>query len=378
MAHVHPILDDDRQFTIDPNSRSISYDGEVITLVQGDHNSEVFSFEIPRFVEGHDMSLCDEIKIHYINTDRQKKNKSKDVYLVKDITVNDDTLVFDWIISGNATKYYGSLSFLIQFCCREDDGSYSYIWHTDTFTGVTIASSYNNSETVAEDFSDILEEWRSQVFSQIELSNQNIQKINEDYNTNIAKLDEGYNTNIAKLDEGYNTNIAKLTDAVETADQYIGDYTYKELVFEIKKEDWIVDESGSIPPRYETDVDLSFMNFNDDASFLIEVEPNVADGSTVHLYCTPPSLVCKGSMPGPNGLITVIAGVMFELLGNFGNEVMFNTVLNVSMDMTPKETGGFIMFMNNDTPTSFKVYKLTKSIGKRVSDILDETNGEVI
>ena len=367
MAHVHPISDNDRQFVIDPNSRSISYDGEVITLVQGDHNSEVFSFEIPRIVEGHDMSLCDEIKIHYINTDRKKKNNSKDVYLVKDITVNDDTLVFDWIISGNATKYYGSLSFLIQFCCKEDDGSYSYIWHTDTFTGVTIASSYNNSETVAEDFSDILEEWHSQVISQIELSNQNIQKINEDYNANIAKLDEGYNANIAKL-----------TDAVETADQYIGDYTYKELAFEIKKEDWIVDENGSMPPYYETDVDLSFMNFNEDVSFLIEIESNGYDGSTVCLSCTPPSLVCKGSMPGPNGFITSIMGYMVDLSGFLGGEVVFNAELNVSMDMTPKETGGIIMFMNDIIPTSFKVYKLTKSIGKRVSDILDEINGEVI
>ena len=363
MAHVHPISDDDQQFIIDPNSRSISYDGEVITLVQGDHNSEVFSFEITRFVEGHDMSLCDEIKIHYINTDRQKKNKSKDVYLVKDITVNDDTLVFDWIISGNATKYYGSLSFLIQFCCTEEDGSYSYIWHTDTFTGVTIASSYNNSETVAEDFSDILEEWRSQVISQIELSNQNIQKINEDYNTNIAKLDEG---------------VAKLTDVVETADQYIGDYTCKELAFEIKKEDWIVDESGSNMPSYETDVDLSFMNFNDDVSFLIDIEANGDNGSTEHLSCTPPSFVCKGSMPGPNGLITVIGGLMADILGIFADGVEFNIALNVSMDMTPKETGGIIVFMSDDTPTSFKVYKLTKSIGKRVSDILDEINGEVI
>lgn len=362
MAHVHPISDDDQQFIIDPNSRSISYDGEAITLVQGDHNSEVFSFKIPRIVEGHDMSLCNEIKIHYINTDRQKKNKSKDVYLVKDITVNDDTLVFDWIISGNATKYYGSLSFLIQFCCTEDDGSYSYIWHTDTFTGVTIASSYNNSETVAEDFSDILEEWRSQVISQIELSNQNIQKINEDYNTNIAKLDEG---------------VEKLKDVVETADQYIGDYAYKELALEIKKEDWIVDESGSNPASYETDVDLSFMNFNDDVSFLIEIESNVNDGST-HLSCTPPSLVCKGSMSGPNGFVTVIDGIIFDTSGILGNEVLFKTVLNVSMDMTPKETGGIILFMSNGTPTSFKVYKLTKSIGKRVSDILDEINGEVI
>lgn len=345
MAHSHQIVDDDRRFTIDPNSRVISYDGDAITLIQGDHNSESFSFEIPRFVEGHDMSLCNQIKIHFNNTDRRKKNESKDIYPVKNAVVSDDMLVFDWLISGKATKYNGTLSFLIQFCCLEEDGTYSYLWHTDMYKGITIASSYNNSEGIAEDYSDLLEEWRSQVIQQIELSN---------------------------------TNIAKLTDAVETADQYIGDYTYKELALEIKQEDWTVAEDGSAPSYFETDTDLSFMDFNDDVSFLVEIEATADDGSTVHLSCTPPSLVCKGYMPGPNGLITVIMGLILDLSNVLGGELMFRTGLNISMDMIPKETGGLIMFMADGTPTSFKVYKLTKTLGKRVSDILDEINGEVI
>lgn len=345
MAHSHQIVDDDRRFTIDPNSRVISYDGDAITLIQGDHNSESFSFEIPRFVEGHDMSLCNQIKIHFNNTDRRKKNESKDIYPVKNAVVSDDMLVFDWLISGKATKYNGTLSFLIQFCCLEEDGTYSYLWHTDMYKGITIASSYNNSEGIAEDYSDLLEEWRSQVIQQIELSN---------------------------------TNIAKLTDAVETADQYIGDYTYKELALDIKQEDWTVAEDGSAPSYYETDADLSFMNFNDDVSFLVEIEVNVDDGSTVCLFCTPPSLVCKYNELGPNGPITVIVGLMLDFSGILGNEVAFQTGLNVSMDMTPKETGGFIVLNASATPTSFKVYKLTKTLGKRLSTILDEINGEVI
>lgn len=165
---------------------------------------------------------------------------------------------------------------------------------------------------------------------------------------------------------------------METADQYIGDYTYKELALEIKKEDWILDENESRPPCYETDVDLSFMDFNDDVSFLIEIEENAGDGSALFLSCTPPSLVNKGSMPGPNGLITVIIGRMLDMFGFWGNEVDFQVGLNVSTDMTPKETGGIIMFMPDVVPTSFKVYKLTKSISKRISTILDEINGEVI
>lgn len=82
MAHVHPVSDDDRLFVIDPTSRSITHDGDEIVLVKGDHNSEVFSFEIPRIVEGHDMSLCDHVRIQYSNTDRRRKNESKDIYYV--------------------------------------------------------------------------------------------------------------------------------------------------------------------------------------------------------------------------------------------------------------------------------------------------------
>lgn len=165
---------------------------------------------------------------------------------------------------------------------------------------------------------------------------------------------------------------------MKTADQYIGDYTYKELAFEIKKEDWVVDESGRRPPCYETDVDLSFMDFNDDVGFLIETESNGDDGSTVYLSCTPPSLVSKGNVSGPNGFVTIITGLMLDISGILENEVIIQIVLNVDTEMTPKETGGFIMFEASVIPTSFKVYKITKSLGKRVSAILDEINGEVV
>ena len=369
MTHSHPIVDDDRRFIIDPSSRAICYDGDAIIIIQGDHNSELFSFEIPRFVEGHDMSLCDQIKIHFNNTDRRKKNESKDVYPVKNVVVSDDMVVFDWLISGKATKYNGTLSFLIQFCCLEDDGTYSYIWHTDIFTGITIASSYNNSETVMEDFSDILEEWRSQVVGQIELSNKNIQKINEDYNTNIAKLDEGYNTNIAKL-----------TNAVEIADQYIGDYTYKELAFEIKKEDWIVDESGSMLTYYETDVDLSFLNpFNDEHGFYIDAEETYDDSSTVKLRVKNTNAEMK-IVPGTDGETLVPIYYLAEY--TYNNSLCLEVVPLLSFNGSIKETGGIIKVLehsgSNGIPPHCKVYKLTKSLGKRISDILDEINGEVV
>ena len=164
MAHVHSVSDDDRVFVIDPTNRSITHDGDEIVLVKGDHNSEVFSFEIPRIVEGHDMSLCDHVRIHYSNTDRRRKNESKDIYYVTDCVVNGDVVNFSWTLSGNATKYYGTLSFLVQFCCLEEDGTYSYIWNTDTYKSIPVYDSYNNSEGVAENYADVF----GKIFLQLE------------------------------------------------------------------------------------------------------------------------------------------------------------------------------------------------------------------
>ena len=40
-----------------------------LELMHSDHQSEHITFEIPRFIDGHDISLSDCIKIHYINTE---------------------------------------------------------------------------------------------------------------------------------------------------------------------------------------------------------------------------------------------------------------------------------------------------------------------
>ena len=51
MAHSHAIIDDDLYFTIDPSTREIKNESQKVKLMQYDHNSEQFTFELPRFVE---------------------------------------------------------------------------------------------------------------------------------------------------------------------------------------------------------------------------------------------------------------------------------------------------------------------------------------
>lgn len=172
MPHLHEVRDTDTHFVIDPITRAITNPNSAKNkLMQGDHNSEIYTFEIPKEVEGHDMSLCNEIRIHYNDISADKANESKDVYIVTDMKVDEtvtDTLVFSWLISDHATMYAGLLSFRIQFLCIDDDGTVTYKWHTDIFKGITISDGFDNSEAVIEEYSDALTRWMEETEAAME------------------------------------------------------------------------------------------------------------------------------------------------------------------------------------------------------------------
>lgn len=168
MALKHPVYDSDTHFTIDPASRAMNNEASQKTsLIQGDHNSERFTFELPRVIEGHDMSQCDKVEVHYINIEAaDKKQQSRDVYEVDDMQVspdNDEAVVCSWLISQNATKYIGSLNFLLRFSCHNDDGTLAYAWNSAVYRGISVSDGIYNGEAVVEEFSDILQQWRNEL-----------------------------------------------------------------------------------------------------------------------------------------------------------------------------------------------------------------------
>jgi hypothetical protein len=166
MAHTHPVVDSDSRFVINSTTRVISTTSDKLELIQGDHQSERITFEIPKIVEGHDMSLCDRIEIHYINIDRRTSAISRDVYIADDVAVDGDKLTFSWLISGNATKYYGRLNFIILFECLDPDGNYTYKWNTEICKLLTIGEGISNTSAVIEDHSDILEKFRKEILEE--------------------------------------------------------------------------------------------------------------------------------------------------------------------------------------------------------------------
>lgn len=160
MSHEHPVLDTDRKFVIDPYTRIITNVTETkLHLVQYDHNSERLTFEIPRYIEEHDMSQCNRVEVHYLNTGTA--GRKSDVYPVEDMAVSeedDNKVEFSWLVSQNATKIAGSLNFVVKFKCMEGE-LITYSWSTTVFSGIKVGDGFDNTPDVAEQYSDVLENW---------------------------------------------------------------------------------------------------------------------------------------------------------------------------------------------------------------------------
>ena len=166
MPHEHHICDSDKHFIIDPITRNITNQSSKITIMQYDHNSERFTFEIPKFIECHDMSLCDAVRIHFINIGSIKTDTASGVYEVDDVAVsleNPDTITFSWLIKGSSTKYNGSLNFAIRFYCFSDENVIDYSWGTNIYSGIKVSNGLENSDMIVEDYIDVLEKWKQDV-----------------------------------------------------------------------------------------------------------------------------------------------------------------------------------------------------------------------
>lgn len=166
MAHEHSVFDQDPHFVVDEQTRQIKYQGDTPPqIVQHDHNSERLTFQLPKVIDGHDMTKCDKVRVNYINIDSLTKETSKGVYEVDDVAADetDDTKIhLSWLISGNATKFAGKLNFMICFMCEDADGNITYRWNTLVNGDLVVGNGMDNGEAIAEEYADILEQWRQE------------------------------------------------------------------------------------------------------------------------------------------------------------------------------------------------------------------------
>ena len=151
MSHSHVLYDADPHFKIDPISRKITNESSTkTTIIQHDHNSERFTFSMPRYVEGVDISLCNIVEVHYVNIEANTKIVRAGVYTIDDLHVKDDdenTVVCSWVVAKNATQFIGQLQFLIRFSCTHgESGTIDYVWNTAVYSGITISQGIYNGD----------------------------------------------------------------------------------------------------------------------------------------------------------------------------------------------------------------------------------------
>ena len=179
MAHLHSVYDSDTHFSIDVITRTLKNESSKKTMViQNDHNSERFTFELPRFIEGHDMMQCNKTEVHYLNIDTQKGTKVEGVYEVDDLQLSpanepteegtegtDEKVIFSWLISRNATQFVGSLNFVITFKCLDDEGMVQYAWNTAIHSRISVSSGIQNTKDIVLEYADVLEQWKNNLIA---------------------------------------------------------------------------------------------------------------------------------------------------------------------------------------------------------------------
>lgn len=166
MSHLHSVYDTDKHFVIDPITRNISTESDKLVLTRYDHNSERFTFEIPRYIEGHDMFECNQIEIHADNISKNKSECNSDVYTVDDKQLSPDDeniVIFSWLISRAFTQIVGKLNFSIDFACIAEDGIEEYSWGTNDFEKVKINDRTHNTQKITEEYSSFIGEVKSMV-----------------------------------------------------------------------------------------------------------------------------------------------------------------------------------------------------------------------
>lgn len=97
------------QYIIDENLRVISIPPlGVVIGVEGDKDVNSVKFKMVRYYKGIDLSKF-EIRINFANA-----NGDLSYYTVKNLTVTDDTLTFEWLVGYLVAKYKGTVRFVVR------------------------------------------------------------------------------------------------------------------------------------------------------------------------------------------------------------------------------------------------------------------------
>ena len=164
--------EEDKIFYIDLNTRQIIIPKSVTQLgVESDDDVKAVTFSMPRHYYGNDLSEFN-FYINYLNA-----KKEGDLFEVfkDDMTVEEDTLTFEWVVGRNALAFKGNAIFNV--CMKliprdengdalrdEDDNVIVEKELNTTIATLPVLEGLETGEEIAEQYVDIMMQWEEALF----------------------------------------------------------------------------------------------------------------------------------------------------------------------------------------------------------------------
>lgn len=197
----------DKTLVIDNDLRMIKIPASVTNLgVESDDEVLRLHFRMPRYLGKTDLSTF-AIRINYLNA-----RGEGDVYSVSDMQIVGDNLTFSWLVGPNATAYKGDTKFNV--CMKIVDGQgYIQKEYNTTIATLPVLEGLETEEGLVEFYSDILEQWKNQLFGIGDTEEAKLHEKSEEEQQKV--IDKGIEV-LATIPEDYQTTYKMANDAYRT------------------------------------------------------------------------------------------------------------------------------------------------------------------
>ena len=140
------------QFVIDENLRIITVpESAAVFGVETDKDVNTASFTINRFYSEVDLSEF-SIRVSFANA-----NNEMDFFDATDITVEDSTVSFNWLMGASAFKYKGTIQFAVNFFKADSSGTIQQAYNTTIATGQCLSGlNVNTADLPDTDYSELI------------------------------------------------------------------------------------------------------------------------------------------------------------------------------------------------------------------------------
>jgi hypothetical protein len=194
---------DDTTLVIDNYLRQIKIPKRITNLgVEHDDDVLTLNFKMPRYLDDIDLSKF-AIRINYINA-----NGDSDAYTVDDSKkiVTTDHIRFSWLVGPTATAYKGVTTFIVCMTTMKtvDDKLVIDKEYNTTTASLPVLEGLEVDESVVTQYSDIIEQWKRELFDGADAKIQEIWNASQDAaEAGVSMITDKEKQVLQDLDENY-------------------------------------------------------------------------------------------------------------------------------------------------------------------------------